>query len=312
MKYKCKDCEHVFESDQTVFECPQCGKPNIISVETFWNKYKKPIIIASVIIALLLMLKICSSDGTTVKVEYNTESHKLEVELEGEKVNQYKIIVTRDGSELSTKLYKDKPVNFSFDIPGEYRLQVKFTGNGEMPQLSPYKKGPWSIEKPEPPKVPQILEVKILSTDTKTKTYSVKIITDVNVVPMTDTEFSVDNSTYQSSDVFNLRPGFYTFYARNMINDSIGTSKMNLPDIVVKEPITDVELNKLLRKIANGDTDAFNRWRKEVDGVQPLPVSGVQFISNSYELAQDAITQNKVYIVRTQRDNNGRILRIIV
>ena len=319
MKYKCKDCEHIFESDQTVFECPQCGGTNIVEEGNFFTKYKRPIIIVSIIIAILLLLKLCCGvDGTTVNVKYDNESQRLEVELEGEKIEQYSIIVIRDGSEFSTKKYKDKPLNFSFDVPGEYRLQVKFVGNDKMPQISTYNKGPWIIppgETIQGPITPQILEVRIQNTNTQSRNYTVKVITDINKVPLSDTEFSIDNSNYQSSDIFaDLKPGLYTFYVRNAQDQSlINQFQFNLP--TPPDPtkvLSDADLNTLLKRIANGDTNAFDRWRKEVDGAQPLPVAGVQFISNSYELAQDAITQNKVYTVRTQRDGNNKIVKIIV
>lgn len=318
MKYKCKDCEHIFESDQTVFECPQCGGTNIVEVGNPFTKYKKPIIIVSVIIAILLLWKIIVPDGSTiVTVKYNQGSQKLEVELDGEQVDQYNIIVTRDGSEFSTKKFKGKPVNFNFNVPGEYRLQVKFAGKGKIPEISKYNKGPWIIEPSIPGdepigiQTPQILEVKILKTNTQSKTYSVKIITDVKVVPLIDSEFSIDNSSFQSSDVFNnLNPGFYTFYVRNIKDNSLTHQfQFNLPPPPTS--LSDAELNQLLKRIANGDTQAFDSWRNKVDGVQPLPVTGAQSISNSYELVIDAAQGNN-HRVRTSRDANDRIISITV
>jgi hypothetical protein len=319
MKYKCKDCEHVFESDQTVFECPQCGGTNIVEDGNFCTRNKKLCkILAAVITVLILLLLIPDCKGTKVDVD-DSKKGKIVVSLNGEQVDQYNIIVTRDGSDFSTKQYKDKPVNFNFDVPGEYRLQVKFIGKGKMPELSSYNKGPWIVEPPKQgqkqvgPAIPQISEVKILNTDTKTKTYTVKIITVVKAVPLTDTEFSVDNSTYQSSDIFaDLKPGLYTFYVRNVQDQSlINQFQFNLPP-PPSNVLSDADLNNLLARIAKGDIKAFRSWRKNVDGAQPVPVSGVEFISDSYELAQDAITSKRVYSVRTQRDGDNKILKIIV
>ena len=320
MKYKCKDCEHVFESDQTVFECPQCGGTNIVEQGCFFRKHKKLIVIFSVILGVLLLFNICTNNNkTTVNVKYDPTSQKLEVELKGAKVDEYNVIITRDGDVFTTQKFKDKSLKFIFNVPGEYRLQVKYIGSGKMPELSTFPKGPWIVQPPKPGdepigiQTPQILEVKILKTNTQSKTYSVKIITDVKVVPLIDSEFSIDNSSFQSSDVFNnLNPGFYTFYARNIRDNSlIHQFQFNLPPISPPTSISDAELNNLLRKIANGDTNAFDRWRKEVDGSQPLPVSGAQSISNSYELVIDAAQGNN-HRVRTSRDTNDRIISITV
>lgn len=317
MKYKCKDCEHVFESDQTVFECPQCGGTNIVEDGNFCTRNKKLCrILAVVITVLIFLLLIPDCKGTKVDVD-TSKKGKIVVSLKGEKINQYNIIVTRDGSVFSTKKFKDKPVNFSFNVPGEYRLQVKFVGKGKMPEISTYNKGPWIIQPGvtiEGPKPPQILEVKIQNTNTKLKIYSVKVITDTKAVPLSDTEFSIDNSNYQSSDIFaDLKPGFYTFYVRNAQDQSlINQFQFNLPPPPVGPP-SDADLNDLLRRIANGDIKAFRSWRKNVDGASSVFVEGAKFISNSYELVQDAKTQGTIYTIkRTERDSDNKILKIIV
>lgn len=321
MKYKCKDCEHVFESDQTVFECPQCGGTNIVEDSNFFNKYKRPIIIISIIIAILLLFKLCRVDGTTINAKYDKVSQRLEVELEGEKVDQYKIIVTRDGSDFSEKKFKDKPINFSFDVPGEYRLQVKYVGKGEMPQISKYDKGPWIIEPPKPGdepigiQTPQILEVKIQNTNSKLKTYSVKVITDTKAVPLSDTEFSIDNTNYQSSDIFaDLKPGLYTFYVRHTQDQSlINQFQFNLP--TPPDPtkvLSDADLNSLLKRIAKGDDKAVEEWKNAVEGPPAIKVAGMEFIDDSYALRQHVRTQEVIVSIRTQRDSNNKILKIIV
>lgn len=318
MKYKCKDCEHVFESDQTVFECPQCGGTNIIEVGNPITKYKKPIIVISIIIAILLLFKLCRVDGTTVNAKYDNESQRLQVELEGEKVDQYKIIVTRNGVALPAKEYKDKPVNFSFGVPGKYRLQVKFVGKGKMPEISTYNKGPWIIQPGvtiEGPKPPQILEVKIQNTNTILKTYSVKVITDTKAVPLSDTEFSTDNSKYQSSDNFaDLKPGLYTFYVRNAQDQSlINQFQFNLP--TPPDPtkvLSDADLNSLLKRIAKGDDKAVEEWKNAVEGPPAIKVAGMEFIDDSYALRQHVRTQEVIVSIRTQRDSNNKILKIIV
>lgn len=318
MKYKCKDCEHIFESDQTVFECPQCGGTNIIEVGNPITKYKKPIIVISIIIAILLLFKLCRVDGTTVNAKYDKESQRLEVELEGEKVDQYKIIVTRNGVAMPAKEYKDKPVNFSFDVPGEYRLQVKFAGDGKMPKMSSYNKGPWII----PPggdtissPIPQILEIKILKKDTQSRTYTVKVITDTNTVPLSDTEYSIDNANYQSSDIFaDLKPGLYTFYVRNAQDQSlINQFQFNLP--TPPDPtkvLSDADLNSLLKRIAKGDDKAVEEWKNAVEGPPAIKVAGMEFIDDSYALRQHVRTQEVIVSIRTQRDSNNKILKIIV
>lgn len=320
MKYKCKDCEHVFESDQTVFECPQCGGTNIVEQGGFFRKHKKLIVIFSVILGVLLLFNIITNNNkTTVNVKYDPTSQRLEVELKGAKVNEYNIILTREGELFTTQRFKDKSLKFTFNVPGEYRLQVKYIGSGQMPELSTFPKGPWIIHEKDTVvdtlvyKTPQILEIKIQNTNISAKTYTVKVITDVTVVPLSDTEFSIDNSNYQSSDIFNLRPGFYTFYARNIQDQSlINQFQFNLPPLPdTPNVLSDADLNTLLKRIANGDTNAFDSWRSKVDGAQPLPVTGAPFISNSYELVQDAAQGNN-HRVRTSRDANDRIISITV
>lgn len=322
MKYKCNDCGHIFESTQTVFECPKCGGVNIAEVGGFFNKYKKIIVIMSVIIAALLLLKMCNSNNeTTVNVKYDHTSQRLEVELKGAKIDEYNIIITREGDLFTNQKFKDKSLKFTFSVPGEYRLQVKYTGSDKMPKLSTYPKGPWivspqvtGVEPAGVPITPQILDVRIQNTNINTNTYTVKVVTNVNAVPLSETVFSLDNSTYQSSDTFNnLSPGFYTFYARNTRDNTlIDQFQFNLPTPPSPTNLSDAELNQLLIRIARGDDNAVRNWREEVEGPPAIIVEGMNFIADSYALRQHVRTQGVIVTVHTQRDGNNKILKIIV
>lgn len=311
MKYKCQDCGHEFESVQRVYECTQCGSSNIKQLKNSKSILYKVAAIATGVILLILLFG--KEGGTDVLVKDN-DLPKFEVELKGEQIDKYKITIKRNGADFESRKYTNKSLVFKFEIPGTYTLHVKFIGQGTPPKLSNFKNGPWIISD-QPPKInsPKILEIKIIEKNTKTQRYSIRIKTNLQLVPLTETEFSVDGKTFQKSDQFrNLSPGYYLFYVRNSRDISLSDQfQFNLPQIPKTPKPTDAIINDLLKQMSVGNQKAFDRWRIEVEEGLTIPVTGAQFIDNSYALAQDAMQGNR-YKVRTNRDSNDNIIQIIV
>ena len=81
------------------------------------------------------------------------------------------------------------------------------------------------------------------------------------------------------------------------------------PIPTVKQPLTDSEILSIFSQISNGDKEAFDRFIKEVG--TNINVEGAENINNSYELAVDAY-QGSNYSISIQRNNNGKIYKIIV
>jgi hypothetical protein len=83
MKYKCKECQHLFEGNDFTTECLQCNSPNIVVQKSggTLNKAttKKILIGIGLIILLILLLKACGNDdglgdsGNTLKVVVKIE-----------------------------------------------------------------------------------------------------------------------------------------------------------------------------------------------------------------------------------------------
>jgi hypothetical protein len=70
-KFKCNDCEHIFEGDVYTLNCPSCNSANIeqleekkfaVIVKEFYNEKKIPIIVVGVILIVLLVFKLINSN----------------------------------------------------------------------------------------------------------------------------------------------------------------------------------------------------------------------------------------------------------
>jgi hypothetical protein len=85
IKYKCKNCQHSFTGNDYTINCPNCGKPDIISTETgddgllawVFKFYKENKIlsysITAIIIIIILLLKFCGDETTNPKDKFIIE-----------------------------------------------------------------------------------------------------------------------------------------------------------------------------------------------------------------------------------------------
>jgi hypothetical protein len=314
-KYKClnRDCNNRWTTDEEPFECPNCHEDNFEKE----NDSKKIIwwIIGGVaaLIMIIAILRGCCGDGTIVNVKYDKNSQELSVELTGEQIDKYEIVIKRNGEDFEST--KKSKYHKTFDIPGTYSIIVNWKDKSKMPRQKWNGIRSFEIEgKPISQQTLSILRIDILYRDVKKKQYNVKVETDTTTVVLANTEFSINGTNYYPSNVFvNIQGGkTCIFYARNKNNISqIATYEYPFPEIVTTPSPPDKVVNDLLSKMANGDKGSFKDWRNKVEEGLTIPVQGAANITNSYELAQEAM-QGKAYKVYTERDADDKITKIIV
>jgi hypothetical protein len=313
-KYKClnPECNHIVVSDEEPSNCSNCGESNFekASDSSPLGLLKKYWWIGAILIALIVIIRCCGG-APTITATFDKNKSQLTVQLEKGAPSDYSLEIKRNGATYSTLNFKNKgDTKQTFETSGNYTVNVKtskkYTGQGNG----------WSFsidEKIIPQVAPQILTVNIGKTDVKKQLYlDITVVCDTSV-KSPNIEYSKDGTNYQKSIVFtNLSPGTYSFYARNTKDNSKVSPKFDktLPTIKKESP-PDHIINDLLRKIAKGDDNAYDKWRNDVESGILIPVSvAIGGITNSTQLI-DYVNATGTYIpIKTTRDSNNKIIKI--
>lgn len=316
-KFKClnPECKHTWTAEDFPNTCPNC-QGNEIKEAKQLPKWAYGAGIG--LFVLFFLLRFCSggSDATTVRVDFDDYTGQLEVSLSGNEVMNsqhkcnYRIGIERNGAPFGNPVKKDV-LKRKFDNPGSYTVNVTWIGKSKMPPLK------WSGSKTffvqEKPQAPFILGVHVMERDVNKKCYTVKIQCDTSIVASHNTEYSQDGNQYKAQPVFNnLKPGDYVFYARNTLDPELVVSyNKTLPNIQ-KESLSDSKINQLLKAIANGDEAAYKDFVNKVENGKSIPVTGNSNIKNSSALIDYVLTTQEYRSVRTQRDADNQIVKIIL
>lgn len=301
-KYKCQnpDCNHIWEAEEEPFECPACQGSDFIALggRTKWLSWLG--IAAGTVVLLIILIKAIDRNDTTITAKADYNRCTLTVKIEGKHSKEYDIILRKDGvvhgsvSQKETKTFSN--------LEGTYALDVRFVGKGKLPEINTYPKI-YTFAKPAAsPEAPQIIALRPTPAKlaNSNQTYTVIVITDTAIVPLKETEFSIDGISWQRTVSFKgLKAGTYTFLARNTRDKSLQDSTtLELAKFEPKPLPTKEELNALLARIANQDDGALDEFLYKV-GVD-TEVKGVNKISTANELANDAYQQHLYYV--TDRD----------
>lgn len=318
IKYKClnPDCNNVWVSSEESFECPVCHGVEFEPIGGGGNRrwLKMAGIAVGILVALIVLFKACGNNGdTTVTIDPDQKHCKMTVTLSGDYKDDYRIILRKGGAVFGKHERKDKVV-FS-DLNGTYSLDVQYVGKEKLPKINGYQRTFTFTKPPEAPEAPQITYLaKTPDRLTKSKkVYTVKVNTDPGIVPISETEFSVDGTIWQKSNVFpNLEADTYTFYARNARDESMQDEKqLVLEAFVPTPPPTVAQLDNLLKEVMSCDDKASDEMKRLLGN--NLPVHGVSNISNVQQLVTDACVNGKLYkVTNIDLNNDGDVISITV
>jgi hypothetical protein len=272
---------------------------------------------------LFASLRCCDGDETTITAYFDKNNNNLTVKLTGEKVTtnnkyNYKITIKHEESR-DVESFNQNIIKKHYEKPGTYNIEVKWNGEDDGPKQMLNKHEDSSIQTFTVTNPPRISDVKLGATDVSKQLYvtvTVEIDSSVSVlVSQIEYSYSIDSYTakYQDSNVFkNLPPGNYTFYARNASDTDKFHTMDKILDTIKKTSPTDSILNDLLKRIANENyNNAYDSWIDQVG--KKIPVIGIESIPNSSHLIDYVHqTKKKDVSVRTVRDSNDKIIKIIV
>lgn len=319
MQYKCSDCKQTWKEETPIDLCPECGSDNIRQI----NPMKKWIPIgagAVILIIILLLFAGGKSFTTTAYIDFDQSTNRLTVELNGDKVktdNQcnYRIAIQRNGANFG-EAKKTAKLSKVFEEPGSYSIEIKWVNTQDkMPEL--HWNGPRSFTVAEKQYPPQIVAIIILDQNADKQLYKIRIQSDTGAISAKHTEYSTDGINYQSQPVFsNLKPGDYTFYARNANDISLVASLEESLAVIPKTHPTDAHLCKLLKQTAEGDASAYGNLINIAQTIGNISVSGKdQYIKSFRELINNTFATQNYTPIRTQREGDpktGKILKIII
>lgn len=299
-KYKCQnpDCNHVWDAEDEPFECPACQGSDFLKVGggTKWLRLLG--IAAGVLVLLVILMKACCGRGeTTVTTKADYDRCTLMVKVVGKHSKEYDIILRKDGV-VHGSVSKKETKTFN-DLEGTYALDVRFVGKGKLPKIkNAYTKTYTFVKPAAAPEAPQIIALRpnpAKLTDSH-QTYAVTVITDTAIVPLKETEFSIDGVNWQRAFSFkDLKAGTYTFMVRNTRDKSLqDATTVELAKYEPKPLPTKAELNAWLKGIHEGSDESVDMFMEGVGA--STRVKGCKDVNNVHDLVIHA--QNNKHLFR--------------
>jgi len=221
MKYKCKECGHIFEGDLSTTSCPECGSEDIVPLrEGFFSKFpwKKVLIaigiIAIIVLAYLLIRAPHHHTQYSISVSQDSVSVYVKAFCVGDSLDLREL---RDSCQVlvmdSNDVQMDNPRLFSLKSNKLiYEISMFEPGCTYEVVLSKRKGGmkicSASFTIPLPPTPPVIsVEPAVAETDPNDKcrllgTYMVKIVVEKG----TADKYSIDGDEYSSNVITGVKP----------------------------------------------------------------------------------------------------------
>jgi len=312
--YECLNpqCGHKWETDEEmVFECPKCHNSNFCEVgnDDSWIRKHKKLLLGCAIGAITLIILVISLPQSGTQVEVKKKTHSLIVTLTGEEAKNYSIRLSKiDKSYDKTKSNQEK-TEFNNLYGGPYKLQITYIGNYQKPPKLGKYSNPYSFPPLENTNIPAITNVtnNPEKLSKSIKTYTITLSTDTTLVPLKQTEFSMDGEKWQAEPTFiNINPGSYIFYARNK-KDKEAITETPLYEFEPYTPhiVTKDEVNALLKKLYEDDLDAASKL-KRLCGARTL-VTGLENngITNVSGLCTYIVTEQVLLSCTITLDNNN-------
>ena len=277
MKYKCKECGHVFEGNLSTDVCPECGSDEIVQYNGGGLQKKLMIVFAIIaaIILIILMLKCCiivggekdysitiTDDSASVYVEAFCTNYTLDLK---ELRDSCQVVVydTAESQQFAPRLFANSS-KIIYDInefePGvTYRIVLcKRKGGKELCS--------GTYARPVPPVAPMIKPSKFEETDPKDKcrklgTYTVKISVDSGRAD----KFYINDVEYDTCNISGIKPGprgdnYYVIIRaydaeNNLWSDSV---HYKLPPIsqVTQQGLSENKIKNIFRQIESRKIDA--------------------------------------------------------
>ena len=326
MKFKCINCDKEFVSSEKHPECPMCSSHDVERITEF--PWKKVLLIGAIVAIVILIIAIFANAGKDefVNIVSNKGQNSVVVTISGPHYEEYKATLRRerDGKTIIGSRKKDKEKKqiittykelASIETSEKYTLKIEYIGKSEFAEKGKAnnKTYKYSFAKlAAPPTTPQIVKVNISprKLTKKVKTYTCTI--DVDTVCKDKVEYSIDNSTWQTSNVFKgLQPNTYTFYVRNTKDHNLSDSKsMTLAPYSSAPLPTKDRINELLRKIAQTKDDKSFDYLREVIG--SASIIGASNISDGNGLINDAYIRGTIYNVESISVKDGVIEEVTI
>lgn len=271
-KYKCEDCNHVFEGDLSTMQCPSCGSANIKKAGSGPNINKKWLAICLAALGMIGVIIAIGSGDEKLEASLDENQGFISIKVEGLSATtlnkEYKVVIFDDQNNLHGE-------PFGFDLEkktAQYSVMQLMEGrcytfNIERRDGKPIKNLIWKSSQeycvPVPAVKPEIDRIEIGVADHTTLVWNhVKVI----MKKQGNFTYTIGDKSQSSNEFNNVKPGSYIVVVKNEEGVSV-TQPLILNDIKqLDPPLTLVQVQDIFDKVSSGSMSASAAQEKLANG----------------------------------------------
>ncbi len=270
IKYKCEDCDHVFEGDLSTMQCPSCGSINIKKANS-GKVNKKWLIICAIILGILELIVFWPSDDS-IEAEMSIERGTVIIVVDGPSASalskEYKVVIYDDqNSQHGQPLGFDRKKKVATYQVMQLMEGRCYSFSVERKDGKPIKNLVWKNSNeycvPTSPVKPEIAYIDQGIADHQSLVWN-----KIRVV-MKETgnfTYTLGDITQQNPEFNNIKPGIYTVVVVNEDGVSVSQS-LFLKDIdKLASPLTIQQVQSIFDKVSSGSMSASDAQGMLADG----------------------------------------------
>ena len=275
-KYKCEDCNHVFEDDLSTMQCPSCGSANIKKVGSGSNSNKKWLAICLALLLLLLgMIGVVIGIGSgDKKLEASLDENQgiISIMVDGLSAStlnkEYNVVILDDQNNLHGEPFgfqlKNKTAQYSVMQLMEGRC---YTFNIERKDGKPIKNLIWKSSHVYCVPIPAV-KPEIDCIDFGVADHTALVWNHVKVIMKKQGNFTytIGDKSQSYNEFNNVKPGSYIVVVTNEEGVSV-TQPLILNDIKqLDPPLTLAQVQDIIDKMSSGSMSDSAAQDKQADG----------------------------------------------
>lgn len=257
-KYKCLDCDHVFDGDLSTMQCPSCGSPNIKKAKTGLKINSKWLVIVAVALGLLGLIVLFSREGSKLEASLDVDSGFIVIEANGPSIttlfNDYKVVVFNEQNQQHGEFFFIKKKNVAQYSVIQLMEGCCYTFNIERKDSKSIDNLTWKTSNeycvPIPPVKPEIKDIEHGIPDHTNLVWNhVKII----MRKQGNFIYTIGDKSQDSNEFDNIKPGTYTVTVENEKGVQVTQELILSPIRKLDPPLTIEQIQNIFDQVSSGE-----------------------------------------------------------